>query len=320
MHRPITSILLPILLGLLACASTDPARAETMQQAQVASDMGDWRRAAALWYGVYRDDPDQRASVAAPTAEALLGSGDPASALSVVRDSRGLGASGAQLAHVAAQARAELGDNDGAITELRTALREDPDQGAWWWELAPWLWAAGEQVHTREALDRALKLGQDGPELRLLRARVLTALGEDTLAFDAWRELLQRPDRDAVSLLEAARLAVRPSLAIERPQALALGVLWYERAVRAEPQDLQIQREFAYAALLSGDVDKALSAFERASELAPTDQELLSDLAALHVTRGGAKRARELLRRALALETDPDVTRDWQRRIDAIVD
>jgi len=320
MHRTSTWILLLSLTGLLACASTDPVRAETMRQAQMASDMGHHRRAAALWYGLYRGDAQGRASLTRPTAEAFLQSGDPGSALSVVRNGRRLGATGPRLAHIAAQARAQLGDYEDAVSEIRTALADDPDQGEWWGSLAHWLWRTDDQVHAYEALQRAFELGQDGPDLQLLMARALTARGMDTAAFDAWRTLLQQPVGDPNSVREAARLAVRPTLALDRPDALALGVQWFERAVAAEPQDLEIQRELAHAAWLSGDADKALAAFERASELAPTDQSLLSDLATLHLSNGGHERARSLLQRALELETDPELVSEWQRRIDAITE
>src|SRR5262245_34956190 len=76
----------------------------------------------------------------------------------------------------------------------------------------------------------------------------------------------------------------------------------YERAVKQDPQALQVYRDIAELRLRMGDADSALTAAERVKELAPNDPTSFIFLGNVRVAQGNLAKAAEAYEQALKLD------------------
>lgn len=146
-------------------------------------------------------------------------------------------------------------------------------------------------------------------------------------AADHWRSALtlqfaQQDHGPATEQMQACLLASRPDLAVTLPgplppttplvqpafAALRLGdpdgaVRLLEQAQRAGPPHPHVSLGFAYVAELRGQEEEALTHYQRAVELAPTDPTLGLQLARVYLERGEPEAAEPVLQRILGFAT-----------------
>ncbi len=115
------------------------------------------------------------------------------------------GASHAALA-VHASALKALSRKSEALAFERRAVRENPDSGIAWHNIAGSLDDLGQLAEARLAIDRALALGLDGPLTWLVKAHVHLHLFELPAAITAYRQVLRRSPTHDAACQELARV------------------------------------------------------------------------------------------------------------------
>lgn len=190
-----------------------------------------------------------------------------------------------------------------------------PDHVAGWLRLGTVRLKADDVAGARSAFDEALRRAPDDPHALLGLARC--ALREER--WTAARGLLQRSVAadprlaPALHLLATVheRLGNREAAAavLARADAAAMEVEppdpWLDELYR-DCHDIYRLRVVASAALAGGDAARALSACERARQLAPDDARVHWQFAQVHLRAGRLAEARALLERAVVLDPADD--------------
>ena len=186
-----------------------------------------------------------------------------------------------------------LGEFDKAIAILKTGVSHVVQPASLYAAIAETERVRGDQQAARALLEQAMLIVGDDTELML--------------AMGAYYE--------SIDIREAERwytdlLALRPNNADIH---VALGTLYLERrnwdealahlnaAAELNPQDAGHFNLLAYADNASGQVDLAITAYEHALALEPTQIDTYTDLAALYVKRGDVDTARELYERGMKI-------------------
>lgn len=201
-----------------------------------------------------------------------------------------------------------------ALEVTRRAADLYPDSAVAWHNLAASLDDLGRQEEAREAIDRGMALGLDGPESWAVRARVLMACGEHAGAEAAYVEARKRALGDARLTAEYANYVWMlrgdaglglsamdtcfnaggdPGACIltkidilkaagHPDQAFALT----RQAADALSEDAGVQLAACQAALESGDLAGAEARLSVAARLAPGSGAVLNQAAILHLASG----------------------------------
>jgi tetratricopeptide (TPR) repeat protein len=179
------------------------------------------------------------------------------------------------------------------VARLRAVLTSQPDDRVSWHNLAA---AEGDLGHAAEAAARrAIALGINAPETRLVLARALQSL--------------RRLD-DAESMFKKA-IALRPAYADAHRDLAQLtwmrtgrtedALKTLSRALREFPADAALHLVHSSVLEFAGDLAGALAAAERGLAHAPKDLPLLRQAAHLCTETGDVTRALSLAMRAVQL-------------------
>ncbi len=157
--------------------------------------------------------------------------------------------------------------------------------------------ALKDEGDTLESLAEARRHLQDNPEdddaLELV-ARAAQALGQNALAAAAFEKLAAVRDDDAVPLVQAARmhLALKDAPGAERLASEALG---------RDGGNVEAYQALGRAALVEGDLRKAMDSLEQARVLAPAHGWVLNNLGFAYLRANENAEALETLARAAEL-------------------
>ncbi|MFM1961149.1 MAG: hypothetical protein RL588_2666 [Pseudomonadota bacterium] len=214
-----------------------------------------------------------------------------------------------------------------ALEVNRRAAALYPDSAVAWHNLAATLDDMGRHDDAREAIERGMALGLDGPESWAVRARVLMACGDHAGAEAAYVEARKRalgdprltaeyanyvwmlrgdarlglsamdtcfnaggdPGACLLTKVDLLRAAGHPA---EAESLLA-------QAADALTGDLDVQLAATHAAILSGDLARAEARLAAATALSPAGGSVLNQTAILHLSAGRPDTALAAARRGL---------------------
>ena len=116
-----------------------------------------------------------------------------------------------------------------ALTLAMRLTQRTPRQGAAWFALARATFGLGRLRAADEAVDRAIRLGADGPEVQLIRAIVDHRLGRSDAAIRRLRDLVDRRSPNAVDATMALAEVLHRANRVADLQALvAAGGAWLD--------------------------------------------------------------------------------------------
>lgn len=265
----------------------------------------DWKLAARLWRAEFEAGGPGAAQACLEAARAERAWGEPDDARELLDRGLETFALDAELWEERGNVLVELGFRRAAEHSYSRALELDPGLLPALLERAEIRLELGLASAARKDLEACLERGLDGSRVWIAYARCLATLGEARPAFDAYaRGFEQGPVGDAALLAGAALYLggdLRPTTERDREHAAAwLGVV----AVRS-PHLALAHHWLGLLALERGDVPGAEACFERALAADPAQLQSLEHLARLAFERGDLPRADTLARRALDFETDP---------------
>lgn len=217
---------------------------------------------------------------------------------------------GAQLGR--AEALYNLGDTDGAITQLRELSESHPTSVVAQNTLGDFLRRQEQFVDAAEAYSRAIAL-LDPPEARhwvVFYSRAITyeRSGNWPQAEADFRRALElSPEQPGVLNYLGYSMT-------EQGENLDEALAMIERAVAAEPDNGYYVDSLAWALFRLGRFEEAVSPMERAAELLPVDPVLTDHLGDVYWAVGREREARFQWRRALSYGEHPDLDLDRVRR------
>jgi tetratricopeptide (TPR) repeat protein len=307
--RPAASTLLALALLLSGCTSSKsrPLRPvePDVKLAERATKAGEWRSAAERWYAVWQESSGSDLRACAEASRALLELGDANSAVNLLDQGLALEPGNAGLLELKARALTQLGYRRAAQEYLERALASDPACSSARLELARLRFELGLPNAALPLLrEHVERTGGDGPSYALL-ARVLRATGDGPGAFDAWRASFQRGPASVPDLLAAAALGLDEVVLAAHPEAGSVSRDWLQQAIASDPQCTPAHFQLGLMSEGAGAYEEAVQHYRRAVETDPACLAALTNLAILHAGRGEEVPAREMVGRALQLETDP---------------
>jgi tetratricopeptide (TPR) repeat protein len=184
---------------------------------------------------------------------------------------------------------------EAAVTALRRALDQRPDWAQAHFLLGSALFLRKDLTAARAELSRALELDAGLIEAGKLLARVHAALGDDDLAIEVGRKVLQREEDVKVRILVAQSLARQRRL---DDAAKELSELAEDR------RDAEAWYALGRIDLLRGRAAPARASFVKAQQIDPTRYEVLKALLDLDVKENRLEESRERIQ--AALEKAPD--------------
>lgn len=190
------------------------------------------------------------------------------------------------------------GDIDEARKAFQAALRTSPDNTGALLGMAE-IQLRGHQTAAAEGLiNRALKSAPDSPDVytAIGRLRTKEKRFEDALA--AYQRAISLDSRAFLAHMDMGDLLLG---ALDRPED---AISAYERAIDIEPDYAVSRFALGMAFLEAGSPDRAISAIQDASTLAPADPSLPHAIARIHASRKDFKRAVDYLNQSLALSPD----------------
>ena len=260
-------------------------------------------------------------------AVALLESGDAAGAVRLTD----VLVKGARPDHLALATRSQalklLHRALEALELHRRAVELYPDSAVAWHNLAATLDDMGRHDDARQAIERGMALGLDGPESWAVRARVLMACGDHAAAEASYVEARKRALGDPRLTAEYANyvwmlrgdarlglsamdtcfnaggdpgacLLTKVDILRAAGHPAEAGVL-LAQAADALAGDVDIQLAACHAAILAGDLKTAEARLSTASAAAPSGVAVLNQTAILHLAAGRADQSLAAARRGL---------------------
>lgn len=206
--------------------------------------------------------------------QVLMQTGKSAAAMQAFSQALEAGADPALVHRHQSKLLLKQGEVEKGLRSLRQAVNADPDDDQTWHELALALEAQSDFNPADQAVAQALRIAPRNPEYRLTLARISRRAGNLDRAIEELRQA-----RSAVP--DDARLAVEVGLVHEDRRE-------YSRALDAYREAIEIDGECLDAYYRAGLLLRTLKAYRRAgemlkhaAELAPVNQEVLHQLAAV---------------------------------------
>jgi tetratricopeptide (TPR) repeat protein len=150
-----------------------------------------------------------------------------------------------------------------------------------------------DPVAARDALVAALKLTPETPADTLLTAQIAEGAGDDTVAEQAYRRLLQEQPDSSDATAGLAHLLIK-----EKRSADAQPLV--EAALRRDPDDPALNAQLAAILNEEGKAPEALSVLEKLHKLEPKSREVTSMLADAEAQAGNLDQAESLYQQLLA--------------------
>jgi arylsulfatase A-like enzyme/Flp pilus assembly protein TadD len=197
--------------------------------------------------------------------------------------------------------RAENGDADGALAELREVIGARPTFAAAYMTGASILIGSARAVEAVALLDAARAAGVTSPELEERRGAALLAAGNPAAAIAALEPVVAG-SRDAVDALNTLAVALLHSG--RAPEARRM----FSRALELDPASAGIWTNVGLLELRTGRPLDAARAFETAAEIDPTSIEAWRGLGAAQLSAHDARGAAASWRHAVELDPSDDTT------------
>lgn len=197
-----------------------------------------------------------------------------------------------------------------AVTLLAQAVAADPSNALFQNVYAQALWGTGQRD---QALSHYRLAAQLAPSFRSDLARALDLMGRPTEAMREYQDVLATSPGDATALKELGSLLSRT-----RNYAQAVPVL--QRAAEAEPGDLYLRQDLAFAQEQGGDLAGAAANYRLILVRAPGSVIARTHLAEILVNQGDADGAIALYREGLAGSTPSALAPALQRGLGSVLE
>lgn len=273
--------------------------------AEQATRSGDWELAADLWYRIYLAQGGSEVRAYYETARALLHTGDRDSACALLDQGLVVFPDHPDLLELRARVLAESGFRRAAEEALSRVVAQQPARVSALGALARIRMQLGLERRAIEPLQRILHITGGDAETYHLLADALRISQRPVEAFDAYVAALERGADSHTLLLQAAELAIEPEVRRARPAALGKAGSWLDQVAGEDPQSAAAHFVRALLCEALGREEDALRCYRRAVELDLTHLDALTNLALLYARRGDVESTREMVGRALAIETRP---------------
>lgn len=309
-HRSWTGL---AVLGLVLAACAGPRSsadsAEDWRRAEVATQAGDWDRAASLWNRIRMDAYDTDVRPHLETAEALIRMGEQDEALALLRHAEALFPDDPTVALAQGRLLERMGFRRAAELDLERAAMLVPDSSAAYLALGRVRLGLAQPGPATRSLLMARELGDDSVELHRLLARAQRETGDWLAAHASYaaaiaREARQEGEASVELLVEAASLHTVRASDLEGCPHLTEALDWAARAALRDPQCERCHFVWAGLLELTGDVDGAVVQYRRTVEIDNLHLGAITNLALIYSDRGDLGQAQAMVERAVELETD----------------
>jgi tetratricopeptide (TPR) repeat protein len=188
---------------------------------------------------------------------------------------------------------------DAALEAYRAIAKDYDDHWLAHFYIALILSQRGDLEGARAALEKALASYPEAAEARMLLGRVLRQLGDSEAALRELRKASERLPKNADLFFQIGQLLLN-----QTPPDPEQAIKALDHAAILAPNQPRYQMALGRAYELSGDSDKALEAYKKATEFGETIEETWIRLGSLELNMGLNQPAEEHLRRALELNQD----------------
>ena len=188
---------------------------------------------------------------------------------------------------------------DAAVEAYRTIAKDYDDHWLAHFYIALILSQRSDLEGARAALEKALASYPEAAEARMLLGRVLRQLGDSEAALRELRKASERLPKNADLFFQIGQLLLN-----QTPPDPEQAIKALDHAAILAPNQPRYQMALGRAYELSGDSDKALEAYKKATEFGETIEETWIRLGSLELNMGLNQPAEEHLRRALELNPD----------------
>ena len=241
--------------------------------ALAASGRGDRQRASELLAAAIQISPD--------SAEVLMGqgriearAGEVEAAMRTFERALSAGAHPSQVRRAQSKLLLERGQAGRAIPALEQAVEADPNDHGLWHELALAREAGSDWRGADAAVSEAVRVAPLNCEYRVTSGRIARRSGQLDRAVDELRGAADLAPTDS-------RVCIETGLVYEDRREFARALDWYRKAIALDPDRLEA---FYRAGVLLRTLKayrKAGEMLKRAAELAPVNQDVLHQLAAV---------------------------------------
>ncbi len=275
--------------------------------AVLATRNGEWPAAAHYWTEVLELSDGEDLEACLQAAHALRELKDLEAEINVLQRGLEVYPDNPDLLAFKGDALITLGFRRSAESCYERCLEEDPDR-------IPVLCALG---HLRLLLDRetaavtplqrALDLGCEKMTTRENLANAYRNSGEPVRAWLLYSSRMQlEPLPNPEFIADAASLALHPMLAEKHPDATAVALVWLERSLSQEPNHTEANFQHGVLSEAIGNTFDAVESYGRAVKTQPTFLPALTNLALLFAELEHEGPCREMVARAVELESDYD--------------
>lgn len=165
-----------------------------------------------------------------------------------------------------------------------------------------------DPVAARDALVDALRLTSETPADTLLTAQIAEGAGDDAVAEQAWRKLLQEEPDSSEGTAGLAHLLIK-----EKRYADAQPLV--EAALKRDPDDPALNAQLAAILIQEGKSADALAVLEKLHQLQPKSREVASMLADAELQAGNLDEADALYQQLLTTAPDDPALLDARGQI-----
>ena len=204
-------------------------------------------------------------------------------------------------------------NDKGAREQLQAATQLDPNPPnpaakAQAYRALARLLRSSDPTAARDALVAALKLTPETPQDTLLTAQIAENAGENDLAEQAYRRLLQQAPNSSPATAGLAHLMIR-----EKRYADAQPLV--EAALRRDPDDPALNAQLAAILNAQGKQADALAVLEKVHQIEPSSRSVTSMLADAELQAGNLDKADALYQQLLIAEPNDPALHDARGQI-----
>ncbi len=281
-----------------------PAVEDPLPAAIQATRNEQWARAAHYWKKVFLLSENKDSAACVEGARAMLNLGHPEAASDLLQLGLRENPHDIEMLVLKGDALVALGFRRSAEICYELCLQQEPNRIPILCALGKLRLSLDREASAVEPLQRALDLGCEDMETREQLARAYRDSGEPLRAWSLFvNRVSLEPPPSPEFVIEAAGLAMNPALLQERPDAVAVALVWLECSLQLHPNHTgaHFQHGVLSEALLNSD--DAIHSYRRALETQPMYLPALTHLALLFAERDDEGLCREMVERALTLES-----------------
>jgi len=208
------------------------------------------------------------------TGHVLAGSGDYEAAIVSFEQALQAGADSNVVRRAESKVLVQQGNHSQAAEAMQESLNSDPEDHRLWHELAETLEAGADLNEADNAISEAIRISPANPEYRLTLGRISRKSGNLDRAIE---ELRQAEVMDS----EDPRIPVEAGLVYEDRREYSRALDSYLKAVDIDSNSLQAHYRAGILLRTLKAYRKAGEMLKRAAELAPANQEVMHQLAAV---------------------------------------